>query len=1238
VFDPIRIYDKPAVILTQLGNGIATTDSVRRTLFDPAALSPRERDTYTSELKKASGDNPIVNTALDVLGNPLTWLAFIAGGAMASKHFAKSGRFFLGGIEAGGYGQWARGKWPFLRSIRALSAAQELHGTPLNALMESIPGEMKAYHNEFGKEVSAGVRKVLNILSEKHGTKITSLDPEMAPSAAAEEDLKIIRMALNGRLAGFDRSVDYKEVAGVVPLRHEVLTRWKDSAGKEHKEWISVGKEQFDKFEKAHAEDMNNIKMTIDENGELGWSGDFMTRSTVESQSMEAQRDGTFRSFQLVDPTTRVRGDSALHSGIDIEIASHTRGEMIGDIAQLNRDIREFGLEDLIKGADKMRTKIKVKVYGNEEHYNRTGEFIKDDNKILRISRGVINDAEKQGLIGKDGRLNYDEANVVNEILGENIAGMIVEYGNKNPGRGMTAKDLEKLLVDAHEIMLNDPYYLPRNTSAVFNDTGTSRVEVEPSPFSRPGSFVEGLGRKIEPSSRTKFRTRNLIPLDPHDLEFMAERYGRTEELNSAITFSKKSVARQKKMDVRGNYKVHRIAPDIALQKYIVSSARDAVMFADDPLANKSIIAALKDFSIGRTNVRYPAPTGEKKGAGAWRSIWAAGEGERPAGGFSLHDIVETQMKSLEDQMGADAYLPSSLRQHVLPAVFGYRPVEDGASRGMAMWLKGHTLSLANSDFFKAVEAHGGVAERFVRGMRRYGTSAPGSSTDLGGSVASMFYGSTIGLNLNTALTNLLQPLHNLHQLGFKNTVKAYAQTIEQMYKYGQERARLGRNASPEQIEAAMDATMSRKLAGGVDVKMREIADISSAWDAVEKPGFGAQLTSSRGGVFEAVMKPFQITEMVNRLATGNAVLNAAEEGWAMGGRQNIYDPFRAQQEARAAVEGMQFGSSPLNRPIMFYKGFLSNPAIRQFMQFPVRSAVNILTMPDIVGGSRTVLGQEITRKGWLGTKGIDTMRMLGVSAIAYEVGKNMLGADLSRGLAVGFVPDVDVDKDKELMVPVPPFADAMYSGVRSFMAGGDKEILSDVVPMIIPGGVSISRALGGMPKSETLQALGLQKRYAGWDQQDAEGNVPVFDNNGRMLGMYSGSDIVLRSLGTDMGRFQNQGEVTQFLLKNRDQMRDQRREWIASVLGNNISQAQKIKANYERQFGMPLTVTQQQMREATRVREESVAARTLKSMDKDLQQQYQDVLQGSVPQAMLNAQMPLEQGAMYVWSNLPKR
>jgi hypothetical protein len=472
--------------------------------------------------------------------------------------------------------------------------------------------------------------------------------------------------------------------------------------------------------------------------------------------------------------------------------------------------------------------------------------------------------------------------------------------------------------------------------------------------------------------------------------------------------------------------------------------------------------------------------------------------------------------------------------------------------------------------------------------------------------------------------------------MGFANTARAYAQTIEQMYAYGKARVALGKGASPAQIEEAMDRTMNRTLTGGVRVNLRDISDISNAWDAVEKPGFGAQISQGGGGVFEAVMKPFQLTEMVNRMATANAVLNAAEEGWKAGGRSSRLDPYRAIQEARSAVETMQFGSSPLNRPLMFYTDYLRNPAIRQFLQFPVRSAVNIATMPGLVGGTRNVLGMEVTSP--FGIASVDTLRMLGVSAIAYEVGKNMLGADLSRGLAVGFVPDIDVEKDQQLMLPVPPFADAMYSGVRSFMAGGDREILSDVVPLVVPGGVAISRALGAMPKSETLQSLGLQKRYAAWDQADAEGNVPVFDQNSRLLGMYSGSDIVLRSMGTDMGRFQNQGEVTQFLLKNRDQMRDLRRQWIASVLANDMSKASKIKANYERQFGMPLTVTQQQMKEAVRIREESVAGRTLQSMDKDLQQQYRDVMQATVPQAMLGPQMPLEQGSMYVWSNLPKR
>ena len=1241
MFDPIRIYDKPAVILTQLGNGIATSDSVRRTLIDPSALSPRERQSYADEFKKSVGGNPVTDTIIDVLSNPLTWLAFVSGGAMATKNFAKSGRFFTGGVEAAGYGTWNKSKWPLMRFFGMLSTAQELHGTAIPQLLEMIPGAMKKYQREFSKPVNAGVKTVLDQLSSKHGVKITSLDPESAPTAAAQHDLEIIRSTLTAKLAGYDTTAVHQHVKGLKPKKYEIHTTWTDAQGNEHSEWLHIGNEkaQFQKFEKLRTSGKNVIKLVRNEAGEIALDPDgIMSERDLLTVPLEHTRDGSYRRFEISD-RTGLRGD-AIQSGVDVDYADIKRGVLVGDINKLNRTVQEFGLQGLIDGVDFMRKQVKAKLYGDDEHFARTGEFKVDRNKILKTSRAAIGELKDRNMIGQDGRLVTENASAVNQILTDDVAGVIAEYGKKNPGRGMSIKELEDLIVDTHIQMIDDPYYLPRNTTAVYRNVGGNKVEVEPSPFSRPGTFVEGMGREITPSGRTKFRVRQAVALDPDDLQRMADQFGMTPELQEMINDSRKRVMEQQQANVRGSYTVHRMAPDIALQKYIVSSARDAVMFADDPFANPGVVAALKDYKIGPTSARYAgpiqAPGKPEAGLRVGGRPYAAPEGTRPSGGYSMHDLVQGQLKALEEQTGADSYLPSVLRKHVMPSVFGYRSLEDGASHALGEYTRGVALKLSNSDFFKAVEGQGKTAERFVRGMRQYGKSPPKTSSEFGADIAKMFYGSTMGLNLGTAMTNLLQPLHNMHHLGFKNTVRAYAQSIEQMYEYGRARSRLGAGASPEQIEAAMDATMRRKLTGGVNVNLREISDIGSAWQMAEKPGYGAQLTQQTGGIFETIMKPFQLSEMVNRLVTSNAVLNAAEAGWALGGRKSALDPYRAIQEAQMSVEAMQFGSSALNKPLMFYNSYLKNPAIRQFLQFPVRSLTNLVTMPDMVGGSRNLFGMEINNT--LGIRAMDTMRAVGVSAIAYEVLKDTVGADMSRGLVVGFVPDIDMDKDKTLPIPVPPFADAMYSGVRSVLSGADSEILADVMPLIVPGGVAISRALGGLPKSDALQALGLQKRFADWSAPDPEGNVPVFDSAGRMLGMYSGTDIILKSLGTDMGRFQNQGDVTQFLLKNRDQMRDQRRQWIASVLGNDMMKAGKVKANYERQFGMPLTVTQQQMQQAVKVREESIASRTVNSMDKDLQAQYKDFMAEAVPAAATTTKMPIEQNAQYVWSNLPKR
>jgi hypothetical protein len=84
------------------------------------------------------------------------------------------------------------------------------------------------------------------------------------------------------------------------------------------------------------------------------------------------------------------------------------------------------------------------------------------------------------------------------------------------------------------------------------------------------------------------------------------------------------------------------------------------------------------------------------------------------------------------------------------------------------------------------------------------------------------------------------------------------------------------------------------------------------------------------------------------------------------------------------------------------------------------------------------------------------------------------------------------------------------------------------------------------------------------------------------------------------------------------------------------MSAAQKIKVQYEKSFGLPLTVTQDQFKDAIRTREESVVMRTMNTIDKDLRGQYTEAVQEYLPGQLMRAPMdPTERGAMYTFGNL---
>jgi hypothetical protein len=236
--------------------------------------------------------------------------------------------------------------------------------------------------------------------------------------------------------------------------------------------------------------------------------------------------------------------------------------------------------------------------------------------------------------------------------------------------------------------------------------------------------------------------------------------------------------------------------------------------------------------------------------------------------------------------------------------------------------------------------------------------------------------------------------------------------------------------------------------------------------------------------------------------------------------------------------------------------------------------------------------------------------------------------------LAFGFLDIAggqEAFQKKNFPMYAPPVLEVGWDAAR-YLATGDGEILADWAPRVIPGGIAVSRALGVAPQSDVMQAVGLQKTYADWSKSES-GNVPMYDQAGRYMGAYPTSDVVLRALGADMGRFNNPQEMTQFLLKNREAIREGRRQFISAVLGNNMGAAQKVKVAFEKRFGMPLTVTQAQMKDAIKVREESIVSRTMGTIDKDLRGQYVQAVQQYVPGQLQQTPItPTEQGDMYRW------
>jgi hypothetical protein len=309
-------------------------------------------------------------------------------------------------------------------------------------------------------------------------------------------------------------------------------------------------------------------------------------------------------------------------------------------------------------------------------------------------------------------------------------------------------------------------------------------------------------------------------------------------------------------------------------------------------------------------------------------------------------------------------------------------------------------------------------------------------------------------------------------------------------------------------------------------------------------------------------------------------------------------------------VSGTQFGGNTLNTPMAFqgtgpFGRLGNNPLFRQFLSFPLRSVTSIAHDSP-----------RLADRGAMKGVAQDVIRGMGISAIFYEAGKNTFGADLSPGLfGASLTQAVGGDrffKDGNEYIPIPPIVDIPMNLVRGALDPGQRDLLQNNIPRLIPGGLALSRMLNLVPKLPEDPLFGLpgalQKTYIDPSRKTADGNVAVFKGDGTLIDYQPYGLIIAKQLGLDFGKFRDSSEFDGFLLKNREQIVDYRRQAIAALLSNEIPKMQSIKAEFRKRFGMELTISKQQLDDAQRNRLISRSERILDRMPPELKGQYQQM------------------------------
>jgi len=394
----------------------------------------------------------------------------------------------------------------------------------------------------------------------------------------------------------------------------------------------------------------------------------------------------------------------------------------------------------------------------------------------------------------------------------------------------------------------------------------------------------------------------------------------------------------------------------------------------------------------------------------------------------------------------------------------------------------------------------------------------------MGADVAGYLYLSTLGFNPSPALKNIFQTAITTGPLlGLDSMTQGINRLFPKARKYIQLRARgisdvdAMKQAFPDFMEAGMPLDPITRLATPKHLER-----------------YGLLEKFKRAGMFT-----FAQTERFNRLLTWEAAMAHAEKGGIKAGSE------AAKAFARDLVGATQFTAGVAGTP---YGLLRVSPVFRQFAHFPVRFT-EFLRRSTVMGSGAE--GPGFGRRQW-GTIG----RVAAVSAGIYVAARNLTGVDMSGALLSGALPLPTFPESPFYPLPfVPPVLSIAGTGIKA-MATGETRGLGATAALLVPGGLAARRVYRTF-----------HPRFADYSMRTPDGRIPVYSDKGMLIGYRSPRELVLRGMGFRTADAETERELTQYLLKQRDQIREYRRAYVEAMAKNDTEKMQEIQEEFKRRY-----------------------------------------------------------------------